>query len=228
MRILLLEDENFMAEHIEQSLHSEFSDVVIVRTSGAAEALAAALDAPFDCLIFDRMVKGGDGLDVLRELRERGIETPAIMLSQLNDIEHRTAGLDFGADDYLGKSFEPRELAARIRAATRRGTTQGHPRILKIGDLELHRAAKVAEWRGQKLKLTPKEFGILLIVIESSPHTASYEAVWFAVWREEYGNLSPMKPVIHTTVSRLRGKLADIPGIDLAATDDGYLFKSEP
>lgn len=222
MRVLLLEDETFMAEHIEHSLIALVPDLEVVRTSRADEALTLALEQAYDCLLFDRLVEAGDGVETLAALRRQGIETPAIIISNLGDIEHRVSGLENGADDYVSKGCEPVELLARIRAAVRRGSTQGHPRILKMGSLELHRAAEVAEWDGHNLKLKPKEFRLLLCIVSNHPEPASYGTIWREAW-PNFARLPPQRQPIQTTMSRLREALRAAPGIAISSTPAGYV-----
>lgn len=223
-RIFLLEDEDFMIERICDMLNDHFPGVEVSKTDRADVAIDMIAAEPFDCLVLDRNVIGGDGLEVLRTIRDSGIETPAIILSNLNEIEHRTDGLDVGADDYVGKNSEPRELAARIRAAIRRGNTQAHPKILKRGNLALHRVARKAEWSGRNLKLTPKQFGVLLCVAEAMPEPVHIDHIWKKTW-DDYRHLPTQKAVIHTNVSRLRDKLTICEGLTIVGLDQGYSLK---
>lgn len=225
MRVLLVEDEAFAAERIKKALHSQMTDVVIVFTTRADEALIQALEQPFDCLILDRQVEGGDGVEVLAYLRERNVETPAIIISNFNGLDKRIEGLEAGADDYLGKAFEPEELCARVRSAVRRAATYGHPRIRKFGKLELHKAAEVAEWSGERLKLKPKEFRLLLCLVEAHPDGASYDMIWSRVWGPEFSNLPPQKQVIQTTLTRLRRGMQEIEGFSIVSIGGGYVIE---
>lgn len=227
MHLLLLEDEDLVAKHVAAILRDAFPDMLLDREVTVEGAVAAALATAYDCLILDRRVQDGDGLDGLALLRTRGIETPAVILSSLNAVQDRVLGLEYGADDYLDKNFAPQELIARVRAAVRRGQTQGHPRILKFHDLELHRAAEVAEWQGIRLKLKPKEFRMLLCLVEAFPSPVSYESMWRAAW-PEWHNLSPQKSPIHTTMSRLREGLALVDQLSIQSGSDGYALRVQP
>ncbi len=118
VRILIVEDENKIARAIERVLTAEryATDVA----DDGVGALALAADRAYDVILMDRMLPDLDGLEVLRLLRDRGVDTPVLMLTALGSLDHRVEGLDSGADDYLAKPFAFNELLARIRALTRR------------------------------------------------------------------------------------------------------------
>ncbi|WP_073977628.1 response regulator transcription factor [Erythrobacter donghaensis] len=225
MKILLLEDVEFMADNIRTSLTGLDAAITIDHFVDLASALDAALSVSYDCLLLDRNVIGGDGLDVLTALRTRNVRTPALILSQLNTIDDRVTGLGAGADDYLGKDFEPRELLARIHAAVRRGQHESHPLILKRGAFELHRLAQKAYWNGSDLKLEPVQFDLLLCVAEAHPSPATYDAVWVAGW-PSWSGLNIQKPWIQTAISRMRRKLRES-GVsaEIKAANGGYVLE---
>ncbi|MEP4507282.1 MAG: response regulator transcription factor [Nonlabens ulvanivorans] len=218
----MLEDEPFARSRVEQALSEQFSNVQIRSTGYFDEALHLSLTETFDCLILDRQVYGGDGLKLLDRLKERSIEVPAIVISNLNDIDQRVEGLDAGADDYLGKAFEAKELAARLRAAVRRSKQRDDPNIIKFLDLDLHKGGEIAEWRGEKLGLKPKEFRLLLSIIEAYPEDISYGQIWDQVWGSDFANLPPQKPVIHTTLARLRRNMKNINNFSILSVSGSY------
>ena len=222
MKILLLEDVQFMADNIRTSLSALDAEITIDHFVDLDTALDAALSKSYDCLLLDRNVIGGDGLDVVTALRNRDVRTPALILSQLNTIDDRVTGLGAGADDYLGKDFEPRELLARIHAAVRRGQQESHPLILKRGRFELHRLAQKAYWDGSELGLEPVQFDLLLCVAEAHPDHATYDDVWVAGW-PTWSGLNLQKQWIHTAFSRLRRKLRERGVVDeIKSANGGY------
>lgn len=222
LQLLLLEDEQFMADHVIRSLREVMPDAEVVHTRTYDEALALALGTQFDCLILDRNVIGGDGLGLVSALREKEVRTPALMLTNLNSAEHQIEGWSSGADAYEGKDFEPMVLKAQIQNLIRRAAADGHPRILRIGFLELHRTARTAMWMEKDLDLEPQQFALLLCIAEASPGTASYQQIWKEAWPEFQG-IDPQKQTIQTNLSRLRRKI-DKAGaaITINSVDGGY------
>jgi two-component system OmpR family response regulator len=213
MRILVLEDDTEVREQIHIALNREAGWKMEFCTSGEA-ALELALRIEFDCLVLDRMVDGNmDGLTVLEELRGREVQTPVLVLSHLSSTAHRVDGLERGADDYLAKPFQDEELIARVRALVRRSAKMAHPVILRYGPLELHTKAQKGYWKGKDLDLPPKEFGVLVCLLEHRPDLVSAEMLWLRVW-QEMKNLRPQSQVIQTTLSRLRTSLKSGTGIE--------------
>jgi two-component system OmpR family response regulator len=158
MRVLVVEDEPKMAGLIRRGLLKE-GLAADVATSGE-DALWLATIHEYDAILLDLLLPGLDGFDICRELRGRGIWAPVLMLTALDSVEDRVAGLDSGADDYLVKPFAFAELLARIRALVRRGEPE-RPSVLVVGDLRLDPATREV-WRGNAaILLTAKEFALL-------------------------------------------------------------------
>jgi two-component system OmpR family response regulator len=143
MRALVVEDEVKMAALIRRGLVEEGYAADIARTG--EDALWMARATPYDAILLDVMLPGLDGFDVCRKLRETGVWTPILMLTALDGVEDRVAGLDSGADDYLTKPFSFDELLARLRALTRRGLSE-RPTVLEVGSLRLDPATREV-WR---------------------------------------------------------------------------------
>lgn len=217
LRFLVLEDDAEVADDVVAALSMVSPDADVTVEQKGESALEAALGQAFDCLVFDRMVIGLDGLSVLAALRAREVETPALILSSLADLARRTEGLDGGADDYLTKPFAPEELAARVRALLRRSERVAHPKIRRHGSLELATKTRVAYWDEREISLTPKEFDILLALSEHHPDVVSLDMLWRAAW-PDFTNLPPQLSVIHVTMSRLRAKLLETVKADLINT----------
>ncbi len=207
MRILLVEDEPKMAELIRRVLVAERNVVDHAGDAVGALGLAGAADAvPYDVLVLDRMLPDLDGLDLLRLLRTRGIQTPALMLTALGGVDDRVSGLDAGADDYLAKPFAFSELLARVRALGRRATASPTPR-LTAGDLELDEERHVARVGDRSVDLSAREFALLAYLIRNVERVVTRQQVLDAVWGAEpdvYSN------VVDLYVSYVRRKLAEL------------------
>ena len=200
MRILLVEDEDSIAEPLVAGLRREGYDVD--RAATVAAALAAA---PADLVLLDLRLPDGDGLDVCRALRERG-DTPIIVVTARGEEADRVVGLELGADDYVVKPFGLRELIARIRAVTRRTTTRSPQTALQVGPLVVDERARLASLDGRELELTPKEFDVLAALARDPGAAVSrrrlLEEVWETTW---YGS----SKTIDVHVAALRRKLGD-------------------
>ena len=158
IRLLIVEDNQDLRDALRSGLAA-----LGFATDAAAdgeEGWQRASLAEHDLIILDRMLPGLDGLDILRRLRQAGSRVPVLMLTARDAIGERVAGLEAGADDYLGKPFAVDELVARVRALLRRGQPVAKP-VLRVGELEIDTAARVARRGGRSIDLTPKEFAAL-------------------------------------------------------------------
>jgi DNA-binding response OmpR family regulator len=183
---------------------------VDVAHDGAA-ALVKARVVPYDVVVLDRDLPEVHGDDVCRRLStgdER--ETKVLMLTAADGVEDLVEGLTIGADDYLPKPFEWKELVARIRALARRAG-RARPAILSRGDLELDPARRTVTRAGHELDLTPKEFGVLEALMEAEGATVSAEELLYRVWDE---NADPFTNTVRMTIMTLRRKLGDPPVLD--------------
>ena len=204
MRILVVEDEPRMGELIRRVLVAEHH-VVDLAPDGVS-ALALAGGEPYDVLVLDRMLPDLEGLELLRLLRSRGVATPALMLTALGGVDERVAGLDAGADDYLGKPFAFAELLARVRALGRRPLVDA-PGPLAAGDLELDQERHVARVGANAVDLSAREFALLAYLIRNEGRVVTRQQILDAVWGHEpdvYSN------VVDLYVSYVRRKLAEL------------------
>jgi DNA-binding response OmpR family regulator len=171
------------------------------------EGLRAALSGQHQAIVLDVMLPGLSGFDVLRNIRERK-QTPVLMLTARGEHVDRVVGLEMGADDYVPKPFDPRELVARIRAVLRRAESGPDRRAdrdpIHAGDLELVPHTREAVYRGRRVGLTASEFGILQHLVRASGRIVSREELSRAVLLREYG---PGARGIDMQVSKLRRKL---------------------
>jgi two-component system response regulator RegX3 len=200
VQILLVEDEDTIAEPLAEGLRREGFEVE--RAATGAEALAAP---EADLVLLDLRLPDMDGLDVCRRLRERS-QVPIIIVTARGEEADRVVGLELGADDYVVKPFGLRELIARIRAVTRRTSPRDAAATLRVGGLEIDERARRATLEGRELELTPKEFD-LLTALAGDPGAAIsrrrlLEEVWETSW---YGS----SKTIDVHVASLRRKLGD-------------------
>ena len=226
MRILLLEDESDAADRVREAL-AGWPGLELVHVTRGEDALKKGAAEAFDALIFDRMTESMDGLDALRRLRANDVKAPALILSNLGATRHRIDGLDSGADDYLGKPFDPEELVARLRALLRRATQQAAPDTIVMGALDVRLKARTVHWNGEFIDLSPKEFEILKFLAENRDTVVSREMLWDAVW-PEYKNIGVQTNVVDVNLSRLRRKLETIAQRPLIDTvrKQGFVLRS--
>lgn len=201
MRILVAEDEAKVAEHIRRGL-CEAGYAVDVASDGA-EALWLAENHPYDAMVLDVMMPGQDGMTTLRQMRRKGLHAPAIFLTARHELEDRVRGLDAGADDYLAKPFSMVELLARLRAVLRRQRAEPLDR-LRVGDLELDLLTRTAHRLGQSIPLTNREFGVLELLMLSSPRPVARTALIEKVWDQHFDSGTN---VVNVYVNYLREKI---------------------
>jgi two-component system, OmpR family, response regulator len=223
MRVLVVEDEEKLANLLVRALREE--GYAADATGRGEEALWMAKAAPYDAILLDVMLPGGDGFSVCRRLRDNGVWTPILMLTARDAVGDRVTGLDAGADDYLPKPFAFEELLARIRALTRR-TPAERPTVLSVGDLRLDPAAHVA-WRGDaRLGLAAKEFALLEAFMRRPGVVLSREQLLDAAWDMAYERRSN---VVDVHMRSLREKVDRPFGRDSIETvrGVGYRLKAE-
>ena len=179
MQILVVEDEGRMAELLEQALHEEGHQVVLARDG--REGFEIARYSPFDVIVLDVMLPGMDGLAVARKLRERGNQTPVLMLTARDAPADIVNGLNSGADDYLTKPFSLDILLARLRAVSRRGAI-ARPTCLQIADVRLDPASREVTRGGEALSLTPREYKLIELLMRNPGRAISRETILESVW----------------------------------------------
>ena len=201
MRVLVVEDNADMGAYLGQGLREQGLAVDVV-TDGC-QGFDYASSGVYDLLILDRMLPGEDGLQVLRRLRAKGIQTPAIFLTAKSAVNDRVQGLDAGADDYLVKPFSFAELLARIRVVLRRGTEVAPP-VLRVGDLSLDPASRMVERAGQRIELSAKQFALLHYLMRHAGQVVSRTMIQEHVWNYEFDGLTN---VVDVHINRLRNKI---------------------
>ncbi len=201
MHILVVEDEDSIAEPLVEGLRREGFEVT--RVANGTDALEAAA---CDLVLLDLRLPDVDGLDVCRKLRERS-RVPIIIVTARGEESDRVVGLELGADDYLVKPYGLRELIARIRAVSRRAAgagATGEP--LRVGGLEVDERARVARLDGAELELTPKEFDLLTALVRDPGAAVTRQRLLADVWQTTWYGSSK---TIDVHVAALRKKLGD-------------------
>lgn len=204
MRVLVIEDEVRMARLVKRALEEEGHAADVAGTG--PDGLWMATENPYTAIILDVMLPGFDGFELCRRLRDAGIWVPVLMLTARDEIGDRVRGLDAGADDYLVKPFSLLELAARLRALTRRDDRR-RPAVLDEGDLKLDPATKRAWRAGTEVELSPKEFSLLEFFLRNPGIVLTRSQIIEGVWDFAYEGTSN---VVDQYVKYLRHKV-DIP-----------------
>jgi DNA-binding response OmpR family regulator len=199
--VLLVEDEEDLASLVEAYLVQEGYGVVSVG-SGAA-ALQVLEREPVRLVVLDLTLPDMDGLDLCRQIRTRSA-VPVVMLTARDEAPDRIAGLEVGADDYIGKPFSPRELVARMKAVLRRVEPDADEKLLVLGDVVLRRAGREVGVGGEAVDLRPKEFDLLAYLMQNRGVVVSRELLLERVWGYDY---SGGTRTVDVHVAQLRRKL---------------------
>ena len=183
--ILVCDDEKSIVDAIEIYLKQE--NYNIIKAYDGEEALQALEENEIHLILLDIMMPKLDGLNATIKIRER-LNIPIIILSAKSEDTDKILGLNFGADDYITKPFNPLELLARVKSQMRRYTTLGSiaekSNTIKIGGLELDKDAKEVRVEGEKVKLTATEYGILQLLMENAGKVYSIDQIYESVWKE--------------------------------------------
>ncbi len=204
MRILLVEDDARIARFVAKGLREQAYAVDEVATGEAA--LYQVSLTSYDIVILDVMIPAPDGFAVCKEIRKSGHQVPILMLTARDTVEDRIQGLDYGADDYLTKPFEFRELLARLRALLRR-PSGFIPDQLVIADLVIDTTGQHVSRRGRHISLTAKEYALLEFLARNAGRVVGRAEIAEHVWDEEF---DPFSNLIEVYVNRLRRKV-DLP-----------------
>jgi len=203
MKILLIEDELKTAQFVKKGLEENGYEVDSV--SDGKTGLHKALENSYQLIVTDVMLPELDGRELCKTLRKSGIETPILILTALGGTEEIVAGFGIGADDYLVKPFEFKELLARIKALLKRNSvTKQDEQILKIGDLSLDVNRKVVSRNGQPIILTVKEFALLEYFLRNPGKVISKAELALNIWKVDFDTGTNM---VEVYVSYLRNKI---------------------
>lgn len=200
-RLLVIEDEKKLLASLQRGLTQESFDVAT--TASGEDGFYLATTQRFDAIILDLMLPGRDGIQVLRDLRARGVATPILVLTARDTVEDKVHGLDAGADDYLVKPFALAELVARLRALLRRNLPS-RELVLKTGDLEMDLLARRVVRDGDVIELSSREFELLEYLLRHANATVTRDMIARDVWKEPAGVLTN---VIDVYIKTLRRKI---------------------
>lgn len=200
-RILVIEDEPGIVDFLERGLGAHGFDVI--SALDGEQGIERALKEDVDLIVLDMMLPGRSGLEVLEQLRSDRPATPVIVLTALNEIENRVAGLDAGAADYLSKPFSLSELAARIRAQLRMAAQVPQTRLVG-GGVEVDLLSREVRRDGKPVRLSTTEFELLTYLMRNAGHVLRREQILRAVWGYDY---DPGTNVVDVYVGYLRRKL---------------------
>jgi len=223
MKILVVEDEERVAQFIQKGLKEEGHAVDVSHDGEDGGFLAEVND--YDLILLDVMLPKKNGINVCREIRDRGVITPVLMLTARDSVEDRVRGLDAGADDYLVKPFAFEELLARVRALLRRRSDSKTP-TLKLADLELDPITRMVTRQGKPIRLTTKEYALLEYLLRNPNKVLSRTLIGEHVWDM---NFDPESNVIDVYISHLRNKIDKGFDIPLLHTmrGQGYLLSED-
>jgi DNA-binding response OmpR family regulator len=219
MRLLLVEDERKVASFIARSLRENLYTVDVADTG--EKALELVSRATYDLILLDLRLPKLSGVEVCREIRDSGIETPVLMLTARSLVEQRVEGLDAGADDYLTKPFALAELHARVRALTRRGFHRGGAK-LHAADLELDRPRRTVKRGDEDVQLTFKEFALLELLMMRSPDPVLRSEIIEHVWSHGFDTETN---IVEVYINRLRQKIDQQHTVKLIQTVRGSGYK---
>ena len=218
LRILLIEDQRPMAENIWEYLES--CGQIMDHAADGQAGLQLALDNTYDVIVLDIGLPKLDGIEVCRRYRAQGGTTPILMLTARDRIEDKLLGFEAGADDYLTKPFELRELAARIQVLHKRQQRQS-PAILRIGDLALDVVGRSATRQDEPLNLSPAGYRLLEALMRNSPNVMRYGELAQALW----GDTEHDPARLHTHVSLLRAAVDRAYDQPLIVTVHGFGYR---
>ncbi len=228
LKILVVDDEQSIAEIIKYNLEKEGFQVILA--FNGVEAEEKALQEEPDLIILDIMLPYKDGLQVCKEIRSRGSAVPIIMLTAREAEVDRVVGLELGADDYVTKPFSAREVTARVKAILRRaaGGEMQEKKFIKQGELEINSELMEVYIKGKQVELTTKEFSLLYFLMNHSGQVFSREKLLDRVWGYQYAGEAR---TVDVTVRRVREKIEKDPGNPeyiCTKRGVGYYFRRQP
>jgi DNA-binding response OmpR family regulator len=218
-KILVIEDDRDVIKVVKDSLVLEGHTVETIESGDkGSEHLK---QNQYDLVVLDWMLPKLTGIEILKELRTSGNNTPVLMLTGQDVVDSRAEGLESGADDYLTKPFHVNELCARVRAILRRCANKG-PDKLRLGTLELDPLSFTVTNAGEEIRLAPREFALLEFLMKNPNRAFSAEILLSKVWTDEdESNVESVR----TCVKRLRKKLAETQAASMLQTDTGSGYK---
>ncbi len=223
MQILLVEDDRNLRGFLKKAFREE--GCAVDECESGDRALDRALRRSYDCIVLDLMLPGLDGFSVVKELRQRGVHTPVLILTARDEVDSRVRGLELGADDYLSKPFDLAELMARVHALVRRAELRHGDMSLSAGDLALDPLKREVTRNGQRIDLSPREFALLEFLMRNAGRTVSRSRIAEAVWNYQFDTETN---VVDVYINYLRKKLAvkDQPTLIQTVRGVGYRLEA--
>jgi two-component system, OmpR family, phosphate regulon response regulator OmpR len=221
-KLLVVDDDPKLRDLLHRYLTEQQFEVALAPDGGAMNRLLQK--ERFDLVILDLMLPGEDGLSIVRRLRGANDRTPVIMLTAKGDDVDRIVGLEMGADDYLPKPFEPRELLARLKSILRRARTEVRANVLRFGRLEIDAGAREVRLDDAPQRLTSHQFELLLVLAQHAGRVMSREAIMNLLKHE---NLEAFDRSIDVHISRIRAAIEDDakrPRRIITVRGAGYVF----
>lgn len=225
MQILIVDDERSLVKGLKYTLEREGFEVHAAYNG--QEALDFLCDSRVDIIILDLMLPKVDGLDVCRRIRQQGNKTPIIMLTAKGDDVDKIIGLELGADDYMAKPFNPRELVARIRAVLRRASTTDQTGVITFGELHIDSGRRLVTVKGNSVELSVREFDLLITMAMRPGFTFTREMLLEQVWGHDYFGDTR---VVDVYIRRVREKIEPDPAHPrwiITRWGVGYAFEGE-
>jgi DNA-binding response OmpR family regulator len=219
VKILIVEDEKELSDGIASYLKSE--DYLCETADNFDKAIAKIDVYDYDCILLDITIPGGNGLDILKELKENNKMDGVLIISARNSLDDKIAGLTLGADDYLAKPFHLSELSARVAAIIRRKNFDGN-NLLKFENIVIDTIAKSASVKNKVLELTKKEYELLLYFVSNKNRVISKNAIAEHLWGDD---IQGANDFIYTHIKNLRRKLIEAGKADYIKSVYGMGYK---
>jgi two-component system, OmpR family, response regulator len=218
-RILVIEDDRETGRQLADFLATRGYQVDLATTG--IDGLRLGHTSKYAVMAIDRLLPGVDGISIIRQLRDDGIMTPALIISALGEIDDRVRGLRAGGDDYLVKPFAFVELLARVEALARRSTVAAKDTVLRVGDLELDLVSRTVNRAGREIELLPREFQVLEYLVRNEGQVVPRAMLLQHVWNLEFDTTTN---IIDVYVGRVRRKVDSQQSYPLIHTIRGVGF----
>jgi DNA-binding response OmpR family regulator len=211
MKIAIVEDDEQIAQLVKLILQEINEDIIIFNNGW--KAIDEITKEKFELIILDIMLPGANGYEVCRKIRDKGIETPILMLTSKSDIDDKVHGLELGADDYLTKPFSNKELLARVKALLRRVDNTETKKLkndsaIKIGNLTINPKTRSFIKEGAEIELTSKEFDLMYLFMSNAGRSFTRIELLERVWGDNFDGL---EHTVNSNINRIRTKIEDNP-----------------